>query len=263
MDGSSPQRRSSERRRLWDRRSPQLRRSGLEQRTGERRASDRSPDSERRARSDRRKTDRRTAADRRGVVDRRREPRRRETPRPYTAEQFAELVERFASQGPVSCPACGSRVALDPAQRSGTERARGVLCFGCGRAAVVPHVWAARVLVVAQNRLLRNLLRDMLDGAGHDVVEADDTGVALAAYRTAPADVIIIDVAAPGRVPAPEFQRQLRTTFPDVRIVALAGRSTYAGVDPLTVVSGMEGVRSIRVPVSREELLKTVQEARA
>lgn len=216
-----------------------------------------------RARSDRRKADRRDVPDRRGAVDRRREPRRRETPTPYTAKQLADLRTRFASPGPVGCPACGSRVALDPAQRGGTGVARGVVCFGCGRAAVVPHAWAARVLVSAQDPALRKLLREMLAGAGHDVVETDDTSVALAAYRSAPADVIILDVLAPGRVPAPEFQRELRSTHPDARIVALAGRSSYAGVDPLMVAPGLEGVRSIRVPISREALLKTVEEARA
>ena len=201
--------------------------------------------------------------DRRGVAARRREPRRRETPTPFTTKELADLRARFASPGPVSCPACGSRVALDPAQRGGTGISRGVLCFGCGRAAVVPRAWAARVLLTIRDNALRNLLRGMLAGAGHDVVETDDTSVALAAYRTAPADVIIIDVLAPGRVPAPEFLRQLRSTFPDARIVALAGRISYAGVDPLMVVPGLEGVRSLRVPISREALLKTVEEARA
>jgi CheY-like chemotaxis protein len=201
--------------------------------------------------------------DRRGAVSRRREPRRRETPTPYTAKQLADLRARFAAPGPVSCPACESRVVLDPAQRAGTGIARGVLCFGCGRAAVVPRAWAARVLVAIHDTALRNELREILANAGHDVVETDDTSVALAAYRAAPADVIIVDVLAPGRVRAPEFQRQLRATFPDARIIALAGRKSYAGVDPLMAVPGLEGVRSMRLPISREALLKTVEEARA
>jgi CheY-like chemotaxis protein len=179
------------------------------------------------------------------------------------AKELADLRAQFASPGRVSCPACGGRVALDPAQRASRESARGVLCFGCGRAAIVPRAWAARVLVSTQNADLRNLLREMLEGAGHDVVETDDTSVALAAYRVAPADVVILDVLAPGRVPAPEFQRELRSSFPDARIVVLAGRTSYAGVDPLMVAPGLERVRSIRVPISREALLKTIEEARA
>jgi CheY-like chemotaxis protein len=179
------------------------------------------------------------------------------------AKDLAELRARFASPGPVSCPACGSRVVLDPAQRGGTGLSRGVLCHGCGRAAVVPRAWAARVLITARDAALRKLLREMLADAGHDVMETDDTSVALAAYRAAPADIIILDVLAPGRMPAREFQRQLRSAFPDARLIALAGRISYAGVDPLMAAPGLEGVRSIRVPISREALLKTIEEARA
>jgi CheY-like chemotaxis protein len=263
VDRSSVQQREGERRRLWDRRSLVPRRSGQEQRTGARRISERQVVSERRARPERRGEDRRAVPDRRGVVARRRGQPRRGTPTPYTTEQLAELRARFATPGPVSCPACGCRFALDPARRRGTEIARGVMCLGCRRAAVVPHSCAARVLVITHTPPLRHLLREMLASAGHDVVETDDTGVALEAYQTVPADVIILDVLAPGRVSAPEFLRQLRRSFPDARVVALAGQDSYVGVDPLAVVEGLEAVRSIRVPISREALLRTVEEARA
>ena len=138
-----------------------------------------------------------------------------------------------------------------------------MLCCGCGRAAVVPRAWGARVLVAIQDTALRNLLREILTGAGHAVVETEDSSVALAAYRSAPADVIILDVLSPGRVPAREFQRQLRATFPQARIIAVAGRKSYSGVDPLMAVSGLEGVRSIRMPIAPETLLTIVEEARA
>ncbi len=263
MERPSAQQRQDERRRLWDRRSPVPRRAGKERRVEERRRSDRKGASEHRLRSDRRGPDRRSAPERRDAAARRREQRRRATPTPYTATQLAELRKRFASPGPVSCPACGGRVVLDPAQRGGAGIARGVLCYGCGRAAVVPRAWAARVLIAIQDAALRKTLRGVLVGGGHDVVETDDTSVALAAYRAAPADVIFLDVLAPGRVPAPEFQRQLESSFPGARIIAVVGRKSYAGVDPLMVVPGLKGVRSIRLPISGEELLRRVEDARA
>lgn len=263
MDRPSEQRRQGDRRLLWDRRSPEARRSGRDQRTGERRVNQRPDVPGRRSRSDRRQVDRRGVPDRRSPVARRREQRRRQTPTPYSARDLAVLRTGFAAPGPVSCPACGGRVAFDPAERGSTGGARGVVCHGCGRAAMVPRAWAARVLVTAKDPALRNLLRDILAGAGHEVVETDDTSVALAACGAAPADVVILDVLSPGRMPVKEFNRQLRSSYPNAHIVALAGRSSYAGVDPLMAVPGMEGVRSIRVPISREALLKTVEEARA
>jgi len=263
MERTSEQRRLGERRRLWDRRSPQRRRASAERRTGERRSALREVASDRRARPDRRAAERRLIAERRVVAARRRGRRRRETPTPYTTTEFAELRTRFAAPGPVSCPACGGRFTLSPARRRGAEFARRVLCLGCGRAAVVPHSCAARVLVVTHNAALRNLLRDMLGGVGHEVVETDDAGVALAAYQTVPADVVILDIVAPGRTSAPDFLRQLRRTFPDARVVALAGRPSYAGMDPLAIVQGLGAVRTVRAPIAREGLLRTVEEARA
>jgi CheY-like chemotaxis protein len=218
---------------------------------------------DRRARPDRRGTERRIVPDRRTLAVRRRGRRRRDTPTPYTSEEFGELRARFAAPGSATCPACGGRFTLGPARRRGAEIARRVLCLGCGRAAVVPHSWPARVLLTTHNAPLRTLLRDILAGAGHEVVETDDAAVALAAYQTVPADVVIIDILSPGRVAAPDFLRQLRRTFPDARVVALAGRPSFAGADPLAILQGLGAVRSIRAPISRDALLKNVEEARA
>ena len=170
---------------------------------------------------------------------------------------------RFAAPGPASCPACGSRFTLGPARRRGAEVARRVECLGCGRAAVVPHSRAARILLVAQHNALRDALHTMLASAGHEVVETADAGVALLAYETAPADVIIIDVYSPGRMDATDFLRQLRRKFPDARVVTMAGRPSYRAVDPLAVTMGLGAARTIRMPLSRDELLRVVEEVRS
>lgn len=188
--------------------------------------------------------------------------RRRETPTPFTVEHVAELRSRFAAPGPVSCPACGGGFTLGPGRRRGAETARRVVCLGCGRAAIVPNSRAARILVVDHHTALRDTLRSMLASAGHEVVEAADAGVALIAYQTVPADVVIIDVLAPGRMEAPEFLRRLRRLFPEARVVALAGRPSYTGVDRLAVAQGLGAVRTIRMPLSRDDLLRIVEEAR-
>jgi len=263
VERTSEQRRQEERRRLWDRRSPVARRSAGERRAGERRSAPLGVAAERRSQGDRRGEGRRSLEERRSSLARRSARRRRETPTPYTSEQIAELHARFAVPGRATCPACEGRFTLGPGMRRGTEITRRVLCLGCGRAAVVPHSSASRVLTVSESPPLRDLLREMLAGAGHEVIEAGDAGVALGAYQTVPADVVILDVAAPGRMAAPDFLRQLRRTFPDARVVTLAGRLSYAGLDPASVVEGLEAVRSIRVPISREALLRTVEEARA
>jgi len=175
---------------------------------------------------------------------------------------MADLRARFATPGPVSCPSCGSRFTLGPARRRGAEIARRVVCLGCGRAAIVPNSLGARILVITQHEALRDALQAMLASAGHEVVEAADAGVALLAYQTVPADVVIIDVLAPGRMAAPDFLRQLRRTYPDARVVTMAGRPSYRGVDPLAITQGLGAARTIRMPLSRDDLLRIVEEVR-
>jgi len=256
MDRPSTQRRQGERRRLFDRRAPMARRGSDDRRLHERRASDSAPG------GDRRRGERRSIGDRRAAAPRRRGRRRRDTPTPYTAEQVADLRARFAAPGLVLCPACEGRFTLGPGRRRGPEVARRVVCIGCGRGAMVPHSHAARILVIAQPRTVRETLHTILVPAGHEVVEADDAAVGLVAYQMVPADLVILDVTATGRVTAPEFLRRLRRSFPEARVVAMAGRPSWTGVDPLAVVQGLGAVRSVRLPVTGEALLRIVDDAR-
>ena len=175
---------------------------------------------------------------------------------------MSELKIRFAVPGPVHCPACDGGFSLGPGRRRGAEVARRVFCLGCSRAAVVPNTHVFRILLVGEHAERRDGLRAILASAGHEVIEAADTAVGLLAYQAVPADVIFLDTIAPGRMTAPEFLRRLRRVFPDARVVALAGRQSFTGVDSLAVAQGLGAARTMRMPVSREDLLKTIEDVR-
>jgi CheY-like chemotaxis protein len=263
VERPSAQRRLGERRRLWERRLPLARRSSEDRRTRERRSAEQQVGANRRAGRDRRgAADRRGTPDRRTVSIRRHGRRRRETPTPFTAEEITDLRARFAVPGPVACPSCGCRFTLGPARRRGNDIARRVVCLGCGRAAIIPNSRAARILLITQHDALRDVLQVMLTSAGHEVIEAADAGVGLFAYGAVPADVVIIDVLAPGRMQAPEFLRQLRRTYPEARVVTMAGRPSFRGVDPLAITQGLGAARTFRMPLSRDDLLRIVEEVR-
>jgi CheY-like chemotaxis protein len=262
-EGRESEHRRAERRRLWERRSPDARRGKPDRRSRDRRNSGAEAPAERRRGSDRRGPDRRAAADRRSLPIRRRgRGRRRTTPTPYSMEQMDDLKGRFAHTGPVSCPACNSAFTLGPVKQRPGGTARRVVCLGCSRAAVVPNTCAARVLVIEQSADRRSALRAVLASAGHEVIEAADGGVALLAYQTVPADVVFIDAIDAGRMDAATFVRRLRRGFPDARIVAIAARPSYKGVDPLAISRGLGAARTIRLPFSRDDVLRAVEEAR-
>ncbi len=256
MDESSAPRPQEERRRLWDRRSPEPRRGSADRRTVDRRRGVGDPAEERRTGPDRRKGDRRRGAERRTLTDRRRGVRWRETPTPFTGEQIARLQARYTAPGPVRCPACGSRVVLGWARYTGATKVRRVMCLGCGRGAVVPDAGAARVLVVSANEALRDILQTTLTLAGHDVVEAAGGGVGLIAYEAVPADVVLLDVQAPGRMESSEFLRRLRASSPDACVIALVPRAS--GAEPGT--PDAPDLPRIQLPLSREGLLRTIYE---
>jgi CheY-like chemotaxis protein len=207
-------------------------------------------------------SDRRTVPDRRIRLTRRLAARRRDTPTPFSLQQLETLRQVFSRPGPVSCPACGSGLALGAARRSGSDTMRRVSCYGCGKAAVLSNTYPARVLVIEQKDVMRDALRAILAGAGHEIVEAADAGVGLVAYQDAPADVVLIDVHAAGRMSAADFVRRLRREYPDARVVGMAGRPSITGVDPLAVTHGLGAVSTIRAPFTAAEVLKSVDEAR-
>lgn len=263
MNEPSGTRLEEERRRLWDRRAADPRRGRAERRARDRRRAPFEVVDERRGGFDRRTGEPRRTLERRTLTDRRRGVRWRETPTPFTPEQIAGLRTLFAAPGPVRCPACGSRVALGWARHTATEKARRVMCLGCGRGAIIPDGGAARILVVGANEALRDILQTALTSAGHDVVEAPDGGVALLANDAVPADVILLDVQTPGRMEAREFVRRLRGFSPDARVIALVPRSSTADTEPPAPVPSIGAVRlMIQLPLSREELLRAVDEAR-
>lgn len=261
-EGTAAQRRQGERRRLWDRRSPVPRRAVADRRVRQRRRSPGVFGAERRTGADRRGGLRRVVEERRISSGRRHGRRRRNTPTPYTGGEMAKLREQAQGRQRLTCPVCGSSFTLGPAHRRGAEAARRVTCLGCGRAAAIPDTRAARVLVVAQSDVVRSALAAMLAAAGHEVVEAADAGVGLAAYRTIPADVVFLDVLAAGRMDATDFLRRLRREYADARVVAIAGRPSFAGVDPLSVARALGATRTMRLPFAREQVLQAVEEAR-
>ena len=259
-DATAKKRRQQERRRLWDRRAPEARRAA-ERRNRERRRARKALAAERRAEADRRQQERRTSADRRGVLNRRRGRRRRDTPTPYTSEEVTALRTQFAATRFVSCPSCGGGFTLGPARRRANDRARRVVCLGCGRAAVIPNSIAARILVLDAAEPSRETVVTALADAGHDVVAAADGRVALAAYSAVPADVVLVNVHATGKIDAAEFLRRLRRIHAEARVVAMARRPSTNYGDALALLLGLGAVQALRMPASRSDLLRAVEDA--
>jgi len=171
------------------------------------------------------------------------------------------LRERSKDSGPLLCPACTGRLSLGIGRPRGADTVRRVSCPGCGKAAILTNTRAVRVLVIEQKSPFREGLREILSDAGHDVVEAADAGVGLTAYATNPADVVLLDILASGRLDAPNFVRRLREASPNARIVAVAGRLSQSSADPLAIMGGLGTVTTLRMPFAAGDVLRAVEGA--
>ncbi len=113
----------------------------------------------------------------------------------------------------------------------------------------------AQILVVDDNDDIREMLRQLLERAGHDVSDTHNADEALQSYRDKPADLLIVDLLMPdkqGMTSIPEFLRE----FPDVKIIAISG----AGREFLAIVKKLGAQRAYTKPLELDELMQGVQE---
>jgi CheY-like chemotaxis protein len=80
----------------------------------------------------------------------------------------------------------------------------------------------ARILIVEDDCLIREVFRITVERAGHEAIEATDGEQAVQAIRQHPADLVICDLLLPGQGGL-ETIRTIHSEFPDVPMVAVSG----------------------------------------
>ena len=86
----------------------------------------------------------------------------------------------------------------------------------------------ARILLVEDDEAVREILRKALVLAGHEVEEAQNGNVALAAYRRQASDVVITDLVMPEK-DGLETIMELRRLDPAVKVIAISGGGRTLG----------------------------------
>jgi CheY-like chemotaxis protein len=79
-----------------------------------------------------------------------------------------------------------------------------------------------KVLVVDDDEHFRVLARSILEPAGFEVLESEDTEQCLSQLRDQAVDAVVLDMVMPGR-DGIEAVRELKKRFPEIRIVAVSG----------------------------------------
>jgi CheY-like chemotaxis protein len=115
----------------------------------------------------------------------------------------------------------------------------------------------ATILLVEEERIVRHLLRSILEEAGHGVIEACDGADALAQYQSHPTDLILTDLMMQ-KMDGLEFIGEVQREFPHAKIAAITGG---AGILAYADEARMLGVSSVlQKPLDLEELLEIIQD---
>jgi CheY-like chemotaxis protein len=118
----------------------------------------------------------------------------------------------------------------------------------------------ARILVVDDDRKVRNAFRRVLESEGYEVAFAEDGVQGLQLYRDGGADLIITDLFMPGGGGV-EMIMALKRDFPDVKIIAISGGGpTFSAESYLDVAESIGATRIFTKPIGRVELLTAVRE---
>ncbi len=113
----------------------------------------------------------------------------------------------------------------------------------------------ARILVIDDEDLLREMLREILEDAGHEVEEASNGQAGIERYTQNPADLIITDLMMPEK-DGFETIHELRKAYPEVKIIAITG----FGLHNLPLAYDLGAHRVFEKPFPPKEFLQAVEE---
>jgi DNA-binding response OmpR family regulator len=116
----------------------------------------------------------------------------------------------------------------------------------------------ARILLLDDDRDLREAVRTILEEAGHLVNDAPDGKSGIEMYREAPSDIVITDIRMPEKT-GNETIIELRAEFPEVKIIAISGGGTVGTDVYMRVARKLGADEAISKPFAPDELLSAVR----
>jgi CheY-like chemotaxis protein len=116
-----------------------------------------------------------------------------------------------------------------------------------------------RILVIDDDDQVRSMLRQMLERAGHEVLDARDGSDGLRLFRSQGADIVITDIVMPEKEGI-ETIRELVHEEPGVKIIAMSGGGRIGPSAYLEVAQQIGAQRTLVKPVERSEILRCIAE---
>jgi DNA-binding response OmpR family regulator len=115
----------------------------------------------------------------------------------------------------------------------------------------------AAILVIDDNAQLRLLMRRILAGAGHAVVEAADGDQGLAQFRVQPFEIVVSDILMPNKEGI-ETIKELRALAPTLWIVATSGGGPNGNMMFLDFAKALGADMALPKPFRADELIAAI-----
>ncbi len=116
----------------------------------------------------------------------------------------------------------------------------------------------ARILLFDDDHDLRDVVRTILEEAGHEVRDAANGDAGVQMYRNDPADIVITDIRMPEKT-GNEAIIELRSEFPEVKIIAISGGGSIGVETYMRVARKLGADAAIAKPFAPDELLSAVR----
>ena len=113
----------------------------------------------------------------------------------------------------------------------------------------------AKILLIDDEHVIRIPICRMLEMRGYEVIEAVDGEEGLLRYRRERPDLVISDIMMPKKSGL-EVARELRASFPDVKIIAITG---HFSTSPTAIVEAGAD-HTLMKPIRMQELLDLVED---
>ena len=118
----------------------------------------------------------------------------------------------------------------------------------------------ARILIADDEKIVRDLLRTVLENDGHTVDEATDGQAALDAHARSAYDVVIVDLIMP-RKNGLDTVLELRAQRPETRVIVMTGALPTLLDNNRTMDEMLGAVVKLAKPMRPADLLRAVREA--
>jgi CheY-like chemotaxis protein len=116
----------------------------------------------------------------------------------------------------------------------------------------------ADVLVIDDDKIMRDLVADWLEAVGYGVSKAADGPAGLAEVERAEPALVVTDMSMPG--PGGDMViRNLKQDHPAIAIIAISGYFSLSGCSAEDALA-LGAARTLTKPVKRSEIMQAVRE---